>query len=242
MEEKKVNSIGRTAARVIAIGLFLGSFLFCSPAFAYKYGVGLYGAGLYNVGQLSATTTTISSSANPATEGNNLTYTATLSPSTATGAVTFKDAGFPIGTATLGHGSGSLTIAARQGTHFISAVYAGNGNYSTSTSTTLTQTIQASSSGNSGTSGSGGGGGGGGGGSRRGIALPAVSPTVSVPLIPPAKPNLGVQSAKTRLLKALQRRAAALQKTIDRTKSAKTKKRLQDAMKIILKAIDRASK
>lgn len=51
-----------------------------------------------------------------------------------------------------------------------------------------------------------------------------------------------LSSAQSNKLKILKRRAAALQKVIDRTKNARAKKRLQDQMKIILKAIERTSK
>jgi len=49
--------------------------------------------------------TALSSDTNPSTFGSGVTLTATLTPSSATGTITFKDGSTTLGTATLGHGS-----------------------------------------------------------------------------------------------------------------------------------------
>ena len=70
-----------------------------------------------------------------------------MTPSTATGTITFKDGATTIGTVTLGHGSGALTTSALSvGIHSLTAVYAGNGTYLTSTSNTVSQVVNKATS------------------------------------------------------------------------------------------------
>jgi RHS repeat-associated protein len=91
-----------------------------------------------------ATTTTLSSSASYVAPGANFTLTATVSPSTATGTVTFKDGSMTLGTGTLSSGSASLTTSATVlGAHSMSAVYGGDANDATSTSSALTLQVRA---------------------------------------------------------------------------------------------------
>ena len=96
----------------------------------------------------TATTTALSSSANPSVAGQPVTFTATVSPDppgswlTPTGTVTFSDGGSPIGTATL-DASGTATItpwSLAAGAHTITASYGGDNNFSASTGS-LTQTV-----------------------------------------------------------------------------------------------------
>jgi hypothetical protein len=90
----------------------------------------------------TATTTTLSSSLNPASFGQSVTLTATVNPPIATGSVTFKDGGSELGTSALSNGSATYVNSALSvGSHGITAVYAGDGTYGGSTSNTLTQTI-----------------------------------------------------------------------------------------------------
>ena len=92
----------------------------------------------------SETVTVLTSSQNPSASGSSVTFTATVSPDTATGTVTFLDGETTIGTATLGHGSGSVTTGSLAvGSHSLTAVYAGNGSYPASTSNTVTQVVEA---------------------------------------------------------------------------------------------------
>ena len=135
----------------------------------------------------ASSSTVLVSSTNPTTFGDSTTLTATITPSSATGTLTFKDGVTTIGSVTLGQGSGSVAISSLSvGSHALTAVYAGNSIYSTSTSNTITQTVNAASSAASSSSsssvitsggggGGGGGAGGGGGGDRRGLSVPASS-------------------------------------------------------------------
>jgi hypothetical protein len=100
---------------------------------------------------MGSTTTVVAASVNPSVSGQTVTYTATVSAvapasGTRTGTVAFEDGGFAIagcaaqflgaaGTATC------ATNALAAGPHTITAVYSGDGNFTTSTSPALTQTV-----------------------------------------------------------------------------------------------------
>ena len=86
--------------------------------------------------------TALASSQNPSTFGQSVTFTATVTPASAGGTVTFKDGATTIGTATIGHGSGSIAVSNLSvGSHSLTAVYGGDSNYAGSTSDTVTQTV-----------------------------------------------------------------------------------------------------
>jgi hypothetical protein len=95
----------------------------------------------------AATSTTLTSSANPGITGQPITFTATVTgpgPTPPTGTVTFFDAGKPIGSATLSGGKASLTLTTLSAaTHSIKAVYSGDTNYLTSTSTSLSEVVNS---------------------------------------------------------------------------------------------------
>ncbi len=138
----------------------------------------------------AASVTTLASSSNPSTEGQIVTFTATVSGSAPTGTVAFQDGASPItncGTVTL-TGSGNTRTARcaiaslAAGTHAVSARYAGDAANLGSESITLTQTVNA-----------GGGGGGGGGGSTG----PAATTTVLVTSINPSDPGQTVTFTAT---------------------------------------------
>ena len=90
------------------------------------------------------TTAVVTSSASSVTAGQSVTFTATVSPSAATGTVQFKDGATVLGSATLSGGKATYTTSAlTAGTHNISATYAGDSSYNSSTSAALTQTVTA---------------------------------------------------------------------------------------------------
>src|SRR5439155_3438552 len=96
----------------------------------------------------ATTTTALSSSPNPSTLGQSVTFTATVTGSggTPTGTVTFKDGATTLGTGTL-NGSGVATFttsALIAGSHSITAVYGGDSTFATSTSSVLTQSVNKS--------------------------------------------------------------------------------------------------
>ncbi|NTU85927.1 MAG: DUF11 domain-containing protein, partial [Chloroflexales bacterium] len=97
------------------------------------------------VGGAQASAATLTSSLNPAPEGQAVTFSTTVSGSqvTPTGTVTFKDGTTTIGTATLNaSGQAQLTTSAlTNGTHPITAVYEGDNIYGSSTSPVVSQVI-----------------------------------------------------------------------------------------------------
>lgn len=94
-----------------------------------------------------STTTSLVSSLNPAAVGRPVSFTASVSPATASGTVTFMDGTATLGTASLSGGKASLTAASLGiGSHPITAVYAGDADHAGSTSAVLIQVVQKDSS------------------------------------------------------------------------------------------------
>jgi hypothetical protein len=90
----------------------------------------------------AASTTTLATSVNPTTYGASTMLTVSVTPSGATGTFTFKDGESTIGTASVGHGSGTLVVSNLPvGSHSLTVVYGGDANYQTSTSNAITQWI-----------------------------------------------------------------------------------------------------
>jgi hypothetical protein len=97
--------------------------------------------------ELTETTTTLSVSSTSLETGESLTLTATVSPSEASGTITFLQGSNTLGTATLDSGTASLTTSAlAAGTHSLSASYAGDSDYDASSSETTTVTVTSSAS------------------------------------------------------------------------------------------------
>jgi autotransporter-associated beta strand protein len=100
---------------------------------------------------VNATTTVVSSSANPSVFGQSVTFTATVSPSlagagTPTGTVTFMDGNITLGTGTLSAGVATFTSTTLStGTHSITAVYGGDSTFASSTSAALAQMVNQAS-------------------------------------------------------------------------------------------------
>jgi uncharacterized protein (TIGR03437 family) len=91
-------------------------------------------------------TTALTSSANPASIAESVLLTATLSPSLATGSVTFLDGGATLAIRTLANGKASLPIATLlPGVHFLKAFYNGDANVPPAASPILSQTITSPS-------------------------------------------------------------------------------------------------
>ncbi len=93
---------------------------------------------------LHPTSTALASSLNPAYVGQSPMLTATVSPATATGTVTFYDGATALGTSDVTAGTATLTPAAwTVGVHPLSAVYSGDASDAGSSSATLNQTVLA---------------------------------------------------------------------------------------------------
>ncbi len=98
-----------------------------------------------------STTTGLTSSDNPSVFGQSVTFTATVSANapgsgTPTGSVTFEDGTTTLGTGTLSGGVATFsTTSLSVATHSITAVYGGDGNFTTSTSSIVSQTVNQAS-------------------------------------------------------------------------------------------------
>jgi hypothetical protein len=91
----------------------------------------------------NGTKTGLSSSVNPAKAGTAVVLTASISSTTATGTVTFKDGSTVLGTAPVSGGAAQYTTTAMAaGVHSLTAVYSGDANWIGSTSAVLSETIQ----------------------------------------------------------------------------------------------------
>jgi len=90
----------------------------------------------------ATTAITLASNDNPAKTGQPVTFTATVSPSTATGTVQFFDGSTSLGTVALSGGQASLTTSSLSAAkHSITAVYSGDANFASSTSAVLSQNV-----------------------------------------------------------------------------------------------------
>jgi hypothetical protein len=99
----------------------------------------------------AATSTAVTSSANPAFTGQAVTFTAAVTSSggTPTGTVTFLDGTTTLGTGTLASGSATYqTSSLAAGTHSVTASYAGDSSFTASTSTAVSQVMNASTASN----------------------------------------------------------------------------------------------
>jgi hypothetical protein len=84
---------------------------------------------------------------NPSLVGQSVTFTASVTPSAATGTVQFFDGGTLLGSASLASGVASFATAAlAKGGHSISAAYSGDASDAAASSGTLNQVVKASSS------------------------------------------------------------------------------------------------
>ena len=90
-------------------------------------------------------TVNLSSSLNPSVYGQSVTFTATLSPSAATGTVQFQIDGTNFGSAVTlsgGKATSGATASLTVGSHNITAIYSGDGTYGSSTAT-LVQKVKS---------------------------------------------------------------------------------------------------
>lgn len=90
----------------------------------------------------TSTTTVLTPSATSTTTGTAITLSAAVTPSSATGTVTFYNGTTSLGTGTLSSGKATLTASfSTAGTYSLKAVYGGDSTYATSTSSTVSVTV-----------------------------------------------------------------------------------------------------
>ena len=95
----------------------------------------------------ASSSTSLASSPNPSTFAQSVTFTATVTPASATGTVQFFDGVTSLGTSPLVAGTATLnTSALAAGSHSITATYSGDASYSGSTSNLVTQVVNTGSS------------------------------------------------------------------------------------------------
>ena len=90
------------------------------------------------------TQVSITSSVNPATSSQSVTFTATVSGNNPTGSVTFRDGGTTLSQVALANGVASYTVGSlAPGAHLLTAQYSGDGNNQTVTSLPIYQLVSA---------------------------------------------------------------------------------------------------
>jgi len=95
-----------------------------------------------NRGNKVNTTTAVSSTTATSVFGQSVTFTARITPNTATGSVTFKDGTTTLQTVSLSGGSAALSVGTLAvGSHSITAVYGGDTNDNGSTSSPVSLTV-----------------------------------------------------------------------------------------------------
>lgn len=91
-----------------------------------------------------ASSVALNSSSNPSAYGQAVTLTATLTPSSAIGQVSFFDGATPLGIAPLSSGAATLTVRGlAAGSHSLWAYYPGGSSFGAGKSAALTQTVRA---------------------------------------------------------------------------------------------------
>ena len=134
----------RTKPSVICLGMAMLALALCTA------GCGNFWQNPYSSSSSSgstATTTDLTSSSSSITADASITLTATVSPTAATGTVTFYNNSTSIGSGTLDSGSATLlTSFTSAGTETLTATYSGDSTYASSTSSAVTVTVQAASS------------------------------------------------------------------------------------------------
>jgi autotransporter-associated beta strand protein len=127
-----------------------GTIAFNGVTYTASY-VGGTGHSIVLTASPAASSTAVTSSANPAVFGQSVTFTASVTSSSSgapTGTVTFKDGSTTLGTDTLnGSAQATFSISALSvAGHSITAVYSGDANFTASTSLALSQTVNHDSS------------------------------------------------------------------------------------------------
>jgi YVTN family beta-propeller protein/YD repeat-containing protein len=95
-------------------------------------------------GTLAPSAIALASNPDPSAVGQSVSFTASVTPITATGSVTFQDGTTPLGSGPLAAGSATFsTSALALGSHPITAIYNGDANLAQSTSAVVTQVVGA---------------------------------------------------------------------------------------------------
>lgn len=124
---------------------FRGPVTLTPPPAPWTTAIGTQTYGYYIVRRsvpIFVSTTTIAFVSVPGAASGSFQLTASVSPQTATGTVTFMDGATSLGEAALAQGSGTLSVTGlTTGTHELAAVYSGDTYFATSTSATVVETV-----------------------------------------------------------------------------------------------------
>lgn len=144
-------NLTKTSQSVALNSVAPGSAIYVRLVTQFSGGSTLFNDYVYSAAK-TVPTAVLASSLNPATSGQNVTFTATVNPLPTTGTVQFQDGGVVLGTcdfATVLPGCGALGTAAfttsslLPGPHSIVAVFSGNATFAGVESNTLSQMINA---------------------------------------------------------------------------------------------------
>jgi uncharacterized repeat protein (TIGR03803 family) len=119
--------------------------LYGTTVYVSDHGYGNIGYGtVFKLTFLTATSTALTSSLNPSTAGEKVTFTATVTPAPPDGeTVAFMDGSTEMGTGTLSSGSATYSTSALPvGKSTITAVYGGDEDFAASTSKAVKQTVK----------------------------------------------------------------------------------------------------
>ena len=144
-----VTGVTLTSAGAAASAAVAGSPYSIVPSAAAGTGLGNYTIS-YVSGSLTVSKASIglsmSSSLSTVVHGREVTFTATVTGTGATGTVTFKDGETILGSSTLSNGTATYaTSTLSAGTHSISAVYGGDANFAGNTSSSVLLTVKSPS-------------------------------------------------------------------------------------------------
>ena len=107
------------------------------------YSISLSNVIVQLVNAKAKATINLSSSLNPSDVGQSVKFTASVTPKTASGSITFYDGNISLGSANLSAGSASLsTNKLTVGNHNITAVYSGDSTYAGGTSNVVVQKVK----------------------------------------------------------------------------------------------------
>jgi len=136
-----------SAAQITITGSAVGTHSFTATYFGDTNFSGSSAPAISVTVTPAATTTTVTSSANPSVYGQSVTYTGAVkvvgfAGSNPSGAITFYDGTTVLSSGFLSNGSSQFTVSsALAGAHSVTAQYGGTANFAASTSAALTQTV-----------------------------------------------------------------------------------------------------
>ena len=138
-------SLANGTATVSTSALAIGSHSITASYSGDSNYIASVSSALAQVVATATTATALNATPNPASAGQSVTFTATVTPSSAgtpTGTVSFFDGSTQIGNSSLSNGVVTFsTSTLATGSHSITAVYSGDSNYNGSTSTAINEVV-----------------------------------------------------------------------------------------------------